>query len=1659
MAFNVKIEYVCQRKTAGLEPLLITGYTGEVNSIYGAGIRSFFDDNENPITIPESYGPGSSTQKLNKVYYRGTYYKTENDIYLSELNYSEFEYNGEEGDLTIKVYYSETGEDNFGPSKDELGTTTPETPGSGVDTTPITVTFNYYVNNVLVDDDKLAAIGSGSGLSVDEIWPRTLECYHIRFDKINNVEDSNPGTSGSTQYNSLEFTYITNLVDTSNHDKWPSTSSLNNQKLIQAFSNTYFSKDKCVEINGTEYKPGAVLSKKPEFHYGGTKSVVVNLYYTAVQVSTTVRTYNRDSSVYNIEEKINSNAYLNKDLWGYTSVGLNNINHSNYTYHKIIYDAPLTSNNEVICYAEYKSGFRFVKWVNTSDVKEIHAKYAPNSVNRQNEIDKLPALKDETGAENDRDTGPQLRLNAYQSHDVTAIFEEIKNEVKLYKGLDFVGSDTYYIWGGDNKWKNSGNSNVNITIPTREGAKLLGWVAYTQNDESLDYPTITRSQYEELIELFNTTEEVFNVICNSTAKIKKGVIRIDNFEDVGEPVLLSGVDGFTDSQGNWLTGDKNLYPLWLVEEYPIKYKSYGKESLVVDETSIDTDEGKLYNLSPEDYRLPLTYTIIDDIEFPALKKQEDYIPFPEYYSFDKWEPSEIKKFTKTGEQTIVAHWVLDTYKITLEKNNNYANQSVKIKIGQSTFVGDEKVKAPTTRTAYKSFEGWYTENNIYTNNGCDLIGKLIINKEGILQPNVEGYTDSAGKWIKEGNATVYAKWTPEEYIITYNLEGSLNPLKHTYTIEETKIKITNSGSSSFIQVLENGYPLLSNTDLNPPAGKSLDGWYTNANYTGTKKQYLEKGSYGDKTFYGRYKIAEYTIEYYNIEGCTNTEDLPVKHVHGSKTDLIEPKLPLYKFLGWYTDENFENPITSIPASYTGNSIIKLYAKKVLELIPISYKDSKGNDLVASSFNSTPPISYDYENGTQLVEAHKNGYTFDGWYNTIECTGKPIDYLGAEEYTTAVVLYCKFIPITYTITYYVDGVENTNTGNPSSYIIEDLPITLKSLTKEGYNSIGWRRNSSVSTTVVKQITYLDNWNLYWVWEPNVVTITWDANGGIVEPATSQYTYDGDVVSIPTPLDRAGYTFNGWYTSKSGGTKITEIGTTNKPTKNVTYYAQWSKQSYTLTWNPNGGTIPSSPAYTSGNVEYGTSITKPGNPTKNYYVFTNWKDQYGNTNVAATMPAKNLTYTAQYEGKTITIEWDPNCSELTKLITKYKYGEPVEPQNLIRTGYVLVGWSTTPDGSNIQSAFGGTTVTADSITYYAVWNSGTGIKYTVKHYKQALDGTYPTNLCVSEVYYGTTGDSVTPRVKTYTGFTSPTTKTVTIAADGSTVVEYYYTRNKYTISWDANGGEELTGDYTNGSVYFETPIVKPNDPIKSEYTFTGWNPSVPEIMPANDITFTATYGYEILDITPVEVNFNLETVEANKIATNKWIHNVLGEPEKTSWGNLSNIFKTDFGSNITDECVTVSDLGYFITTQSPYRCKKQNETAAIFSNLTTSSSQKQNKYYELLKMNSKLGSIEFKVTPVASTANIPNYPGTDGFIMYFSVGTNPKIYKATIPVNRTCRLQFRAVRTNDILAIHRIPCYYGNSTYKIIVPVIYMTNNSSNVHKLYSNTVLLQQAVNR
>lgn len=95
----------------------------------------------------------------------------------------------------------------------------------------------------------------------------------------------------------------------------------------------------------------------------------------------------------------------------------------------------------------------------------------------------------------------------------------------------------------------------------------------------------------------------------------------------------------------------------------------------------------------------------------------------------------------------------------------------------------------------------------------------------------------------------------------------------------------------------------------------------------------------------------------------------------------------------------------------------------------------------------------------------------------------------------------------------------------------------------------------------------------------ITITWNANGGNTpSPTESSYTYNGSTVSLAT-VTHATKLFAGWWTDPSAGTQITEIGTTNKPTDDVTYYAHWVDGN-TVYFHPGVGSVtPTSATQTS------------------------------------------------------------------------------------------------------------------------------------------------------------------------------------------------------------------------------------------------------------------------------------------------------------------------------------------------------------------------------------------------------------------------------------------------------------------------------------------------
>ena len=145
---------------------------------------------------------------------------------------------------------------------------------------------------------------------------------------------------------------------------------------------------------------------------------------------------------------------------------------------------------------------------------------------------------------------------------------------------------------------------------------------------------------------------------------------------------------------------------------------------------------------------------------------------------------------------------------------------------------------------------------------------------------------------------------------------------------------------------------------------------------------------------------------------------------------------------------------------------------------------------------------------------------------------------------------------------------------------------------------------------------------------------------------------------------------------------------------------------------------------------------------------------------------------------------------------------------RTGYTFAGWKCNVDGK-IYNAGDTYTISEDAaalnVTFTAQWTADTNTKYVVNHWKQNIGSDAgkhdSSNYTLAETYNltGITDTPVTPAVKTYTGFTSPDVQTVNINGDGSTVVNYYYTRNKYKIddggNNDGTGSDDGSGDTGN------------------------------------------------------------------------------------------------------------------------------------------------------------------------------------------------------------------------------------------------------------------------
>ena len=134
------------------------------------------------------------------------------------------------------------------------------------------------------------------------------------------------------------------------------------------------------------------------------------------------------------------------------------------------------------------------------------------------------------------------------------------------------------------------------------------------------------------------------------------------------------------------------------------------------------------------------------------------------------------------------------------------------------------------------------------------------------------------------------------------------------------------------------------------------------------------------------------------------------------------------------------------------------------------------------------------------------------------------------------------------------------------------------TRTGYTFVGWYMAKTGGTQITKDtvVTLTENHTLYAHWAANnySVRVHLDSCGGDMEydaVVTSGRSYGSNSFLNPMPTPRKrGYAFAGWYTESVGGTQITSDSIVAQDS-NHTLYAQWTLDGYTVTFDPNGGSV--------------------------------------------------------------------------------------------------------------------------------------------------------------------------------------------------------------------------------------------------------------------------------------------------------------------------------------------------------------------------------------------------------------------------------------------------------------------------------------------------------
>ena len=458
---------------------------------------------------------------------------------------------------------------------------------------------------------------------------------------------------------------------------------------------------------------------------------------------------------------------------------------------------------------------------------------------------------------------------------------------------------------------------------------------------------------------------------------------------------------------------------------------------------------------------------------------------------------------ENGDTTIDIYmiWTPITYTIKYDGNGNTSGSTAS---SSHTYNQAKNLTANGfTRTGY-TFAGWATSTS----------GSVVYsNRQSVIN-----LTTTQNETI-----TLYAKWTPNEYTVTFNANGgTTSTASKKVTYDSTYGTLPTPSAYS-----KTGYIV------------TFNGWYT-AKTGGTHVTASTTVKItGNQTLYAHWieTPITYTIVY-NGNGYTNGSTASSTHTYNSAKTLTANGFGKtgYTFIGWATSATgavvYSNQQSVTNLSSTNGATITLYAKWQAKQFTVSFNPSEKGGLLTDVANGT----YSGNNATITYTSSSHQYKFVN-----SSTNDPYVTIASTVYLVA--------GKTYTI--------HAKMRNTSGSVISGSIQIFYGINKN-YSEANSRRLSgagssttfTVSTTGVYNIRIDNDFG-----KDIVIHEFYIIEGDFTTSKT--ITYDSTYGELPTPL-REGYTFDGWYTLSSGGSKIT-ASTKVTNTNEHTLFAHWVENS--------------------------------------------------------------------------------------------------------------------------------------------------------------------------------------------------------------------------------------------------------------------------------------------------------------------------------------------------------------------------------------------------------------------------------------------------------------------------------------------------------------------